>query len=310
MRMLALSLVLAALTVLPARADSQCHLVQAASVPMTIDDSGRITIPMTVSGKPVDMMVDTGTPMSLLTYGTARDLGLNIKNADLGAPGVWTFQMFGGLTITQYTKASDIAMGALKADSMGFGIFPGSNQLAEANGLIGDDVMANYDVDLDFANGKFNLFSKDHCAGQVVYWTSSPVAVVPFSRNIWKHIFVDVTLDGKSFLALLDTGAAESVADWEPVAQAFGLDEHSAGVVAKGSAAANNASYRYPFKTLVFGGITVNNPDITLIPRAESGNTDAPGEPELILGINVLRQLHVYIAEDEKKLYITPASAH
>ncbi len=47
-------------------------------------------------------------------------------------------------------------------------------------------MMWNYDVDFDFAVGKFNLFSKDHCDGQVVYWTRSPVAVVPFSQNMWK----------------------------------------------------------------------------------------------------------------------------
>jgi hypothetical protein len=33
-------------------------------------------------------------------------------------------------------------------------------------------------------------------------------------------------------------------------------------------------------------------------------------ETKLILGMGILRQLHIYIAYREKKLYVTAASAH
>ena len=57
-----------------------------------------------------------------------------------------------------------------------------------------------------------------------------------------------------------------------------------------------------------FGGVEVSNPDITLIPdrKAQLG----PQAPDLILGIGILRQLHLYIAYREKKLYLTAASVH
>jgi predicted aspartyl protease len=305
-----LSMAAALLAAAPAYAEGQCQLLQAASVPMTIDSSGRIAVPMSMGGKPVTMMVDTGSPMSVVTYKTARDLGLNIKNVELGRAGVAQWTMFGGLTIAQYTKASDVAIGTLKSDSMGFGIFPGTNELAENNGLLGDDVMSNYDIDFDFAGGKFNLFSKDHCAGQVVYWTRTPVAVVPFSRNIWKHIFLDVELDGKKFRALLDTGASTSEGDWEPIADAFDLTAHNPGVSTEGHPADGDGAYHYTFKTLTFGGISVSNPQIALVPRAVSQIQNGPSDHDIILGINVMRRLHIYVAEDEEKLYITPATAH
>ncbi len=38
-------------------------------------------------------------------------------------------------------------------------------------GVIGTDLLGKFDVDLDIAHKKLNLFSPDHCKGQVVYWT-------------------------------------------------------------------------------------------------------------------------------------------
>jgi len=55
------------------------------------------------------------------------------------------------------------------------------------------------------------------------------------------------------------------------------------------------------------GGVSVENPDLLLYPR---GAMALPGDPELILGMGILRQLHMYIAYKERKLYVTAASAH
>lgn len=306
---LGVSMIFAAVLLAATRvqADTQCHLLQAASVDMTIGSSGRIVVPMTIGGRQVRMMIDTGSPLSLITFDLARSLNLNIKHADIGAAGTSILTMFGGLTVTEYAKAPDVAIGALKTDSMGFGIYPGASNLNEIDGLLGADIMQNYDLDFDFAHGKFNLFSKDHCNGAVVYWTRTPVAVVPFSREArGGHFLLNVQLDGKTERAIIDTGATRTVGTWEPLAEDFGLSEKSPGVTAVGSQ--DDVVYRYAFKTLTFGGVTVSNPDITMIPRAESGMVDM--SQNLVIGINVLRQLHLYVATGEEKFYITPASAH
>jgi hypothetical protein len=64
--------------------------------------------------------------------------------------------------------------------------------------------------------------------------------------------------------------------------------------------------YRFPFDTLSFEGVTVQNPDIDIIP----GETYGKLNPQLIIGINVLRQLRVYIAYKEQTLYLTSAEAN
>jgi hypothetical protein len=64
--------------------------------------------------------------------------------------------------------------------------------------------------------------------------------------------------------------------------------------------------YSYPFKTLELDGLTVNNPHIGVESDATMGRLGS----DIILGIGILRQLHLYIAYKEQKLYITPASVN
>jgi hypothetical protein len=62
--------------------------------------------------------------------------------------------------------------------------------------------------------------------------------------------------------------------------------------------------YNYPFQTLTFGGVTVNRPHIQIV------SDPVWREDDLLLGVGILSQLHLYIAYGEKKLYITPALAN
>ena len=52
----------------------------------------------------------------------------------------------------------------------------------------------------------------------------------------------------------------------------------------------------------------MNNPDLVLVPDQLSRQPDEA--PKILLGVNVLRQLHMYVAYKERKLYVTPAATH
>lgn len=84
-----------------------------------------------------------------------------------------------------------------------------------------------------------------------------------------------------------------------------------------------HATYSHNFKTLTFGGITVNDPEIYIIPDVEihhdlewtTGNMlDAfahaaeKHESLIRLGMNVLKHLRVYVAYQERMIYISPSS--
>ena len=121
------------------------------------------------------------------------------------------------------------------------------------------------------------------------------------------HIRLPVVIDGKEIMAIVDTGAVSSIMSMH-AASLLGVTENSPDLKLKASEGfrAKNRIYSYPFKTLEMGGITVKNPHITIASNEFMGTFRS----DMILGMGILRQLHLYIAYKEDKFYITPAGAN
>jgi hypothetical protein len=128
-------------------------------------------------------------------------------------------------------------------------------------------------------------------------------------------------LDGRRVNAMLDTGAAITVLNLDIARRTFRVDVNAPDVEKVGEIGRSQTSvYRKQFKTIAFEGVTVTNPMITMYPDLMGGSSlgetrtgsmirDArSGLPDVILGMNVLSEMHVYIASKERKLYITAAT--
>ena len=115
---------------------------------------------------------------------------------------------------------------------------------------------------------------------------------------------IGIVIDGKEIAAQIDTGSSRSLFSLDEAQRLFGFDASALAALQEDGLGRRQ---KYPFKALTFGGVSVANPDIILVPDAESR---LHGPPHIILGMGILRQLHLYISYREKKLYVTPASAH
>lgn len=288
---------------IPAHADDTCQLQQAIELPMTELRDGHVSVPMTIGDRPVKMLVDTGGLFSMLTPPTVAALDLHKEIIPLSR-----IQQYGGLTIDHYVTAHDVSLGGIKGYKFDFLVMPEHGYSSDIDGLLAPDIMRNYDADFDFANHMFRLFSPEHCEGKVVYWTHDPYGTVEFRLNEFGQMTVPIMLDGHEIRAMIDTGAYRSTASLETIEDDFDIDEKNPELHLLPGAGPDHLRYHYPFKTLSLQSITVNNPDIVLVPDAQSGLRSSA--PRMLLGINVLRQLHLYIAYHEHTLYVTPAAAH
>ena len=290
------------LAVLSAAADVKpCQLVRVASVDMSTDTSGTADVPFTIDGHTLTLMIDTGGVDSMLTTATVEALALPNIPMEFSR-----MRMFGGGLVDHKTLAHNIDFGGLKAAKMPFVIMP--YRLPEGtNGTLSNDVLRVYDDEFDFANAKFNLFLQDHCETNLAYWTRDDHAEIPFKLDQVGHIDFQVTLDGQSIRATFDTGSSRSTLEFEKAQDLFGFKDEDPALKKVGQLSPAGNVYKYPFKTLQFGGVSVSNPDLMLFPKRAVA---LPGRPELILGMSIIRQLHLYIAYKEKKLYVTAASAH
>lgn len=288
----------------PARAEENCTLQRVAKLDMTPIADGRFSIPMFVGGQTIPVLVDTGGLISMLTPQTVEALHLHPQP-------IWNFNLhitqYGGFRIDHHVIVEDIVIGRMRAPRYDFLIMPAGGYPSDIGGLLAPDILRAYDMDFDFANATLNFFSKDHCEGKVVYWTRDDPGEVEIRLGDDGHMTVPVMLDGKEIRATIDTGAANSVASLEEVESLLGLDEKSPDLK-RLPGRPNRPLYRYPFKSLSFQSVSVTNPDVLLIPDSES-KVGASG-PKMLIGMNILRHLHLYIAYSEHKLYVTPATAH
>jgi predicted aspartyl protease len=274
-----------------------CQLIRYSEIPITTLPDGRFTVPITLEGRPLNFLVDTGGSIATVSPEQAHNLQLEIKMTSSYLEGVAGFELY------QYSNVGKISLGGIEGRNLDVYIDPELPLGAE--GTLAPDMMKHFDVDLDLVRGKLNLFSQNHCKGQVVYWTRSGYVALPMEVVSNGHIQVPVTIDGIKLNALLDTGAQNSIVSISAL-KGLGLSEASPELNPVGDAKARYKMYEHAFKQLDFDGITVKNPHIMV-----ASDGFLPGRnTDMIIGITILRQLHLYIAYDEEKLYITPASAN
>jgi predicted aspartyl protease len=328
-------------------------LEEVASLEMSLlADGARVSVPLVIDGKPLNLLVDTGAGMSSLTTPAATALGLwpretqgvHLVNADGGA-------------VRRYYLADSFRLGPLAASRIPF-LQQTASEDASVSGMMGPDLMLRYDVEMNFAEEKMTYFSQDHCPGHIVHWTSAAVTQVPIritarardypppfvnpaaaslgadfvsflmsfgSPILGTDIRATVMLDGREFTANLDTGLEVSTINSETARDAFQIDmkdvapETSAPrqVAPTQATPASSATeavtvtalrQQHRFHTLTFGGVSVVNPLFVLKPPAEDAHRVGSAQgPDITIGMNVLRKLHLYFAFGERMLYISTA---
>jgi predicted aspartyl protease len=294
----ACALVCAALS--SAKAAEDCKLHRVGVMDMIVDQEG-VAVMVTINGTPEKLAVDTGGTYSMLRASVAQSLGLSTKPIDterMRMTGV------GGKVVKDMTVASNVMFGNMPAKEFAFVIAPDDKDMGDAAGTIGPEILANFDADFDIAGHKLTLFSPDHCPGKVVYWTKDPVAIVPMEQNKLGQFEIDVTLDGQSLDAKVDTGSTISWMSYETARSLFGWHDDDP----KLKFINDREGYRYPFASLELQGIAITHPVINL-PKDATIGIDLSND-KMLIGMNILRHLHFYIAYHENNLYLTAADAH
>ena len=321
-----LSALFLAASALSAHADDCGPLQKLMSLDLTKGPGGVGSIPVTINGSPRKLLFSTAGGLSILSAGAADSLGLHAVSGNQKL-----LDRAGNASQLSVTLDSFV-IGGMEAKDIVFLVSPnpnfGGNPQLPVDGGLANDVMVNYDLDLDYAGGKVSYFSPDHCDGHVVYWAATTPSVVAFrydmpgSRNIADtHIRFHVMLDGKDLLAALSTGSPRTQMSALTADADYDVREDTKGTVPMGTMAEHKV-VGYVFKTIAFGDVSVLNPHVAILPDVVGRNdvnnavrasgriarVDDNLEPDITIGMDVISKLHIYVAEKEGKLYITAAS--
>jgi predicted aspartyl protease len=311
---------LLALAVLPqisAAWAEDCGPLQQINAVDLVAGPNRALVPVSINGIPKLFLLDTGGDVTQISADVADDLKLVKRDSNLKL-----LDMYGHAS-SKMVRVDKFTLGRLHGQDVLMAIQPNPDfgKGTRFVGLFGPDMMGRYDVDLDFGTYTMKYFSPEHCPGHVVYWPHAALGITPMSFRD-RHIRLPVRIDGKEVRAEIDTGATNTVMMAAAAKRLFDIVPETPGNVplnTQGMAAA----FGRVFSTLDFEGVAVHNPHVVIVPdllgskdpnngyRTDSHIKkvdDDVDRADLLIGMDILKKLHLYIAFDEKKLYISEAS--
>ncbi len=273
-----------------------CQATAVQTIPLR-RGSNFLVVDVRVNDTDVPMVLDTGAEKTVVTGATVSRLGL------LGDPRHGTLMSgVGG----EGRAESDALVSHLSLA----GYDPGTGHYAVMNfsaiagqlpigGIVGDDVLGHFDLDLDVRKKSLVLYSVHHCSGNFLPW-SVPYASIPMDETSGGRPLLPVLLNGRQFTAFLDTGSTTSTIN-SSAAAALGATPE---VLAKdrtlsgyGGAGVDYKVMRHVFNNLTIGPVVYPAPRLSVLDRPLR-------EADMMLGLDFWSDYHVWISFRTKRLYI------
>jgi hypothetical protein len=270
-------------------------------------------VPMAINGAPHFFLLSLEEPFAAIDSKLAETLALPTRAPDLTVK-------HNGKLVKRVATASTIQLGVLPRQNAEFLVIDHDGPWpANADGLIGMNVIGGLDMELDLAHNRLGLFLPDHCTFEP-FWKYDTLGSAPFSVNPVGTFLVPMKLDGRDVVAGL--GSTMHQADMTGYAARilFGIDAHSEGIMQGGKDAAGRDLLRYPFKTLTAGGVTINNPQIFIHPEDKTPCGGIAGEryqridgkfcwggADITLGLPQLTKLRFFFDFRRVQVYFTEA---
>jgi predicted aspartyl protease len=291
-------------------------LVQVNAVDL-VAGPNRALVPVSINGIPKLFLLDTGGDVTQISGEVADELKLAKQDSNLHLLDLY------GHASTKMVRIDKFTLGRMHGEDVNMAIQPNPDfgKGTRYVGLFGPDMMGRYDVDIDFGTYKMKYFSPDHCPGHVVYWPHAALSITPMTFHN-RHIRLTVKVDGKELTAEIDTGATNTSMNADAARRLFDIVPESAGNIPLNSQGMV-AAFGRVFSTLDFEGVAVSNPHVVIMPnlvgtkdpnngfqtgtRAKKVDDDVD-RPDMLIGMDILKKLHLYIAFGEKLLYISEAS--
>jgi len=191
-------------TSLGAAEAKNCQLKRYASLELLEPLGSHLLVPVTIKGTRAYMVLDLASPYSSVMESTASRFALQTQSIPNRVE-----VLVGGKQLQRLATVTPFSLGDLEFKSAEFlvipdKIFSGGTADAPVVGILGMNFLAQFDIELDVAHRKMNLFSQDHCPGHTVYW-SAKYDSAPIRLGTLGEFYFPMELDGKKLETTLAT---------------------------------------------------------------------------------------------------------
>jgi len=280
-------------------AEKKCKIAKVVELPITMN-SLRPTIDVKINNRDAKFILDSGAFYSMISSATAAEYNLKTTHAPLG------------LRVIGIGGAADVRVATVKEFSI-VGIIlknreflVGGSDVGTA-GLLGQNLLEQFDVEYDLATGVIRLFRTEDCDHTLLaYWLAPEQAYssMPIDRiDPWHPNTIGVAyVNDKQIRVEFDSGAFTSLLSLK-AAERAGVKPDSPGVVASGytSGIGRGVTKQYiaPFASFKIGdGEEIKNTKLRI---ADIGVDNA----DMLVGADFFVSHRIFVANKEHKLFLS-----
>ena len=291
---------------------SGCKFARIAEWPVRIE-RGHLIADGAINGKPVRVLLDTGSTLTLIPRAAAERLELTRK----GVKGARMYGM-GGVTAIDSTLVDEFRIGQFSRTNVLVTV-AGEHDIG-AEVLLGGDFFRQFDVEFDIAVKMVRLYRPENCATSLLaYWADANVGQVEFEpvNEVHPQIILTVEIDGRPLRALLDSGSGASLLEKAEAAR-VGVTPDTPGVVALGMFAGLGSgmvpAWSGSFASFTVGNEIIRDTEIAFADVYMGATTTRVGShipvkpdglPSMLLGVDFLRSHRVLVAHSQRRIYFT-----
>ena len=275
-----------------------CRVEQRAAVLLDFA-AGSILVPVAVDGRPAAFVLDTGAERSMVSETAARRLDLARDEWDAttmhGVGGdvrrrnaVPRTMALGGVPLRRRTVAHDLSLTV--AD------LPAEIEGRPIAGLLGADLLASFDLDIDLPNRTLRLFDVQDCRGDFILWPQ-PYRAIPAVRPVRDVLLLPVMLDGTVLRAQLDTGSATTLILAPGIAR-LGLPADPTGPAVRGVGRDSLGTTLHRFRRMQVGPVVETD---QVIPLARAF---ALRVVDMLLGADWLAKRRVWVSYATSQVFV------
>jgi clan AA aspartic protease (TIGR02281 family) len=266
-----------------------CAVSLAAIVPMH-DSADRFVVSGQINGADMKLILDTGSAATLVSVAAMTESERLNGYGSIHLTGV------GGELATGVQQVHQLTLGRLygRIDAVGMRF----NGKPAVDGLLGEDIVGNYDVDLDAAGGTLRLYKTQGACQSAMTNLAPPLYAVDYVSpgGPGRSPSVPVTINGLRFTALIDTGA-QGTAVSDAAARRLGLDlSHDRSTRVGGFGPAVTKAHIHVLDRVTIGDLSLNHV------QAEVLSPDAFVPTDIVLGIDFARRMHLWLSNSSGKL--------
>jgi predicted aspartyl protease len=273
-----------------------------AEVSLSWDSTGHVVVPAMVNGKgPFEFILDTGADESAVYSWFAKSLHLPVgKRRELSGAT--------GSAAETGTRLSTLAVdghliGQVDADTL-----PDRADGAKLAGVVGVDVILHRLAIIDFGCGTAALVPIQRVRSEIV--GAGATLVKAGSIRDGKQLTLPVTVNGAIGVAVLDTGARQTLINYK-FASAAGVNPESAvfrGVPTRGVTATSVTAHVGPIGTVSFAGVKRRQVVARVVDLPTLEGDGLAGGPAMILGLDLLRGTRLTVDYTSRRFWLAQSS--